>query len=127
MSSEKERSVTERNKERGPFINGFIALLPSRSFGNSKTKTGHHQAPRFGLVLGSALGLLPSIALSSAQAGSNCSRLNWILVRNRNSLLDNFYIAAGEARSAGVVSKRSRSLLMDIRVAHLIFSWNLLT
>ena len=33
----------------------------------------------------------------------------------------------GGRAAAGVVRKRSRSLVMDIRVAHLIFSWNLLT
>jgi hypothetical protein len=58
------------NKERGLFLNGFIALVPSRSFAVSENKAGHPTwsgAPGFGLVLGSALGLLPSIALSSAQ------------------------------------------------------------
>jgi hypothetical protein len=77
MSSENNGSVNERNKERGLFINGFIALVPSRSFGQSEKENGApSMAPRFGLVLGSALGLLPSIALSSAQAGRIVAKLN---------------------------------------------------
>src|SRR2546422_5732785 len=60
-----------RNKEGGHSLNGFIALCQSRSlFGCSvvQTKRGILRYPASVLAPGSALGLLPSIALSSAQA-----------------------------------------------------------
>src|SRR5215470_12093585 len=54
-----------KNKERGLFLIGFIALCQSRS---SKTKRGIFRHPASVLAPESALGSLPSVALSSAQA-----------------------------------------------------------
>ncbi len=52
------------NKERGYSLIGFIALCQSRSF---QTKRGIRGYPASVLASGSALGSLPSVALSSAQ------------------------------------------------------------
>ena len=68
---------TKRTKEGGYFLIGFIALCQSRSLEN---QTGHRRYPASVLAPESALGLLPSIALSSAQADR-------ILTANQKRLL----------------------------------------
>jgi hypothetical protein len=55
----------KKNKERDHSLVGFIALCQSRS---SKTKRGIFRHPASVLAPEPALGSLPSVALSSAQA-----------------------------------------------------------
>jgi hypothetical protein len=57
--------IKASNKEGGLSLIGFIALCQSRS---SKTKRGISRHPASVLAPESALGSLPSVALSSAQA-----------------------------------------------------------
>jgi hypothetical protein len=57
-----------RNKEREPSLIGFIALCQSRSSLVLHTKRGILRHPASVLAPGSALGSLPSVALSSVQA-----------------------------------------------------------
>jgi hypothetical protein len=66
-----------RNKERVNCLIGFIALCQSRSALVFQTKRGILRRPASVLAPESALGSLPSVALSSAQAGR-------ILTVNRN-------------------------------------------
>src|SRR5437867_12832212 len=58
-----------RNKEGVHSLIGFIALCQSRSSLVPQTKRGILRHPASVLAPGSALGSLPSVALSSAQAG----------------------------------------------------------
>jgi len=55
------------NKERGHFLIGFIAWCQSRSGLLVQTDGASHRRPASVLASGSALGSLPSVALSSAQ------------------------------------------------------------
>src|SRR5262245_50164593 len=57
-----------RNKERAHYLIGFIALCQSRSSLLLQTKRGILRHPASVLAPESALGSLPSVALSSAQA-----------------------------------------------------------
>jgi hypothetical protein len=65
------------NKEREHSLIGFIAFCQSRSF---KTKRGILRHPASVLAPESALGSLPSVALSSAQADR-------ILIENQKTLV----------------------------------------
>lgn len=56
------------NKERDRLLNGFIALCQARSSLVLETKRGTFRYPASVLAPESALGSLPSVALSSAQA-----------------------------------------------------------
>jgi hypothetical protein len=68
--------MRKQNKEREHFFDGFIALCQSRSSSFiSETKRGILRYPASALAPGSALGLLPSSALSSVQVDPHCSRL----------------------------------------------------
>ena len=58
-----------RNKEGEHSLIGFIALCQSRSSWVLQTQRGIRRRPASVLAPGSALGSLPSVALSSAQAG----------------------------------------------------------
>ena len=58
-----------RNKEGGHSLIGFIAFCQSRSSLALQTQRGILRRPASVLAPGSALGSLPSVALSSAQAG----------------------------------------------------------
>jgi hypothetical protein len=58
-----------RSKERRLLLIGFIALCQARSSLALQTKRGIFRHPASVLAPESALGSLPSVALSSAQAG----------------------------------------------------------
>jgi len=79
-------------------LNGFIALVPSRSFEFGETKQGTLGCPGFGLVLGSASGCFPALPyFRSSRLDFNKMKLvsHW----NRDFSLDSFYIAGVDARS----------------------------
>jgi hypothetical protein len=69
--------MTKQNKEGEHFFDGFIALCQSRTGFISETKRGIVRYPASVLAPGSALGLLPSSALSSVQVDPHCSVLNF--------------------------------------------------
>ena len=78
------------NKERGHFLIGFIAWCQSRSCLLFQTDGASNGRPASVLASGSALGSLPSVALSSAQLDriladrvqNQTARAIWRIFRN---------------------------------------------